>query len=76
MDEFGEGNVEEQHASKKDFNLLLGLVIGALVVIGIAFITLVLNYFAGSQAAYNNLSNQVTAQNAKMDLLIQEYGTK
>lgn len=76
MDDFEKGNVTEPHASKNDFRLLLGLVIGALIVIGVGFVTLVLNYFAASQAAYNNLSNQVTTQNSKMDLLIEEYGKK
>lgn len=47
------------------------VVIGIVVVIGLSFVLLVIQYFTATQTAFINLGNQVTAQNAKIDILIE-----
>ena len=66
----GEFSGSTPKMSWRDLNAItLSLVVGGLVVLGIAFITLVLNYFSSSQAAYQNLINQVNAQNTTVQVL-------
>lgn len=40
---------------------------GFCVVIGLGFITLLIQYFSATQATFENLKDQVVAQNAKID---------
>lgn len=73
MVDFPKGNAEEPNATKSDFKLLLGLLIGALVVLGLGFVTLLLQYFTATQVSYEDLKNQVTAQNQIMGQLVQKF---
>jgi hypothetical protein len=53
--------------SQGQFKFLWEIVIAIATLAVIAFITLVIQYFTATQATYQNLVNQVTAQNAKID---------
>lgn len=58
------GNVGEQ------IDFLKYLTYGLITVLAVAFVTLILNYFSSSQSAYQNLANQVIAQNSKIETLM------
>jgi len=60
---------------KKHFDFLTHLVYAMLVVIALVFITLVIQYFTASQAAFQNLSNQITVQNEDIKILMQAQKT-
>lgn len=49
------------------FNLLLGIVIGVVVVCMLGFITLLISYFTASQSTFESLKNQIIIQNGKID---------
>lgn len=53
-----------------DISSLQSLMIATMIAVGLAMITLIIQYFTATQTTYQNLVNQVTAQNAKMDLII------
>jgi len=53
--------------SQGQFKFLWEIVIAISTLAVIALITLVIQYFTATQATYQNLVNQVTAQNAKID---------
>ncbi len=60
-------------------DIVIGVIVVLLVGFAAAFIAvggMIVNYEAERKAVFENLKDQVTAQNAKMDLLIQEYGKK
>lgn len=57
------GNFGEQ------IDFLKYLTYGLITVLAIAFVTLILNYFEGSKSSYENLTNQITTQNAKVEVL-------
>ena len=63
---------EGETPTRGEFNLLLGIVVGIAVVCGLGFLTLLMNYYQQSALSYQNLSNQVQAQNTKIDLLLQK----
>ena len=62
--------------SKTEFDALKYIIYGILIVVGLGFIGFEVQSFSASATAFQDLKDQVTAQNAKMDLLIQEYGKK
>ena len=62
--------------SKFEFNALLAVVLAVQVILVVCIVTLVWTAFNNSQATFQDLKDKVTAQNAKIDLLIQEYGKK
>lgn len=72
----GTSPVVGEPVNRSEFKVLQGFVIGILVVVSITIITLVIQYFTATQQSYQNLVNQVTAQNTKIDFLIQSNSGK
>lgn len=50
-----------------EFKSLQLVVVAIAAVAVVAFITLILQYFSATQSSYQNLVNQITTQNAKID---------
>lgn len=70
---FPEGtDLNKPFASEADLKELKGWMIGVMVVVGVVFITLVIQYFSASQTTYQALKDQVSEQNAKIDALTDE----
>lgn len=64
------GNNEKGNApTMKDFNLILGIVIGIAVVCGLGFITLLFTYYQQSAASYEGLKDQIITQDAEIQNL-------
>lgn len=57
-------------ASQSDVEILKLVMVGVIVVLLVGFVTFILQQYLASQAAFEDLKDQVTAQNAKMDLII------
>lgn len=58
--------------SPSDFKSLQNITIGIAAVAAIGFITLVVQYFSDSRAAYQNMINQVHDQHTRIELLSDE----
>ena len=56
----------------REFNLMMGIVIGIAVVCGLGFISLLLTYFSQNTSAFDDLKTQVIIQGSKIDLLTNE----
>lgn len=67
-----ESNLNEGSGLKNQVDDLKAWMIGILVVLAILVVTLVLQYFAATQATFEDLKDQVVTQNAKIDLLTQQ----
>ena len=69
-------NLEKEYRgrspSRSEFDALKNIIYGAVLVLIVGFIALLVQYFTATQATYQNLVNQVTAQNAKIDALTQQ----
>lgn len=63
-----------QVASASDVEILKWVMIGVIIVLLVGYVTFVLQQFTASQTAFDSLKDQVTQQNAKIDLLLIEYG--
>lgn len=71
LKELGEGAKKKADEAQSHSNENRILIYAILVVVAITIVTLIMQYFTATQAAFFNLGNQVTAQNAKIDTLIQ-----
>lgn len=58
--------------SRKEFNIMSGIIIGVAIVCGVAFITLVISYYDQSAASYQELKSKVVDQSIKIDSLVQQ----
>lgn len=63
-------------ATKEDFKMLFGLFIGLLIVLGVALVGIILIYLQQTAQADSNLTDQITAQTASINLLILELKDK
>ena len=55
--------------TERDFNLLMSLTIGILTVVGITFITLIIQYFTATQASYQALVGEINKQTGNVQLM-------
>ncbi|MEK7135171.1 MAG: hypothetical protein AAB780_00500 [Patescibacteria group bacterium] len=56
-------------ATKEDFDKIMAITIGILIVIGITVVTLVIQYFSATQASYQSLVVEVAEQKAKVEFM-------
>ena len=63
-------NEEKIDALRKSQARTETYMIGVAVVVGLAFVLYLLQAFAATQAAFNNLTNQINQQNTAIQVLI------
>lgn len=56
-------------AAQKEISDLRKIVVAGFIVLVFAVVSLIINYFFASAAAYQNLVNQITSQSTKIDSL-------
>lgn len=61
-------------ATQKDLNEVKGWMIGVVVVVVALAVTLILQYFAATQATFQDLKDKVVEQNSKIEALTDELG--
>ncbi|MDE1970780.1 MAG: hypothetical protein KGI50_04385 [Patescibacteria group bacterium] len=66
------GQAEGQKLPLSDFSTFQNFVYATLFVIGIALITLIIQYFTATQATFEDLKDKVVQQSAKIDALTDE----
>jgi type VI protein secretion system component VasK len=59
-------------ASQSEVEVLRWIMIGVIIILLVGFATFIIQQFTASQTAFNNLSNQITTQNAEINNLIIE----
>ena len=69
-------DVKNDNVKRPEFTLISGIVIGVAVVSAITIVTLVIQYFTATQATFQDLKDQITSQNAKIDILITQSNSK